>query len=99
MLCLCKKVVFHKALLLGYVFVERPRSQRLLIRPSRHTVNLLSISDQEEFISKLALDAPADLEMSPKIISDLQIWTYSDPLCGRNEWVERRHKMTELHLQ
>jgi hypothetical protein len=37
--------------------------------------------------------------MSPKLISDLQVWTYSDALCGRNEWVERRHTMTELHLQ
>jgi transcription antitermination factor NusG len=99
-----KKVVFHKPLFPGYVFLRLQDSQRLRAFQSDYVANLLSVVNQEEFEQQLedilfALDQEIEVRLAPTIGPGTRVRIKSGPLQGIEGWVEGRKGMVEVMLR
>ena len=90
-----KKVVFHKPLFPGYVFLHILNEQRGKVRLSDHLANLLVVTDQELFSRQLeeivrALETNLEIRLAPSIGEGMRVKIKHGPLRGMEGWVERR---------
>lgn len=99
-----KKVVFHKPLFPGYVFLELHPTERQTVYQSDYVANLLDVPDQAEFAAQLhdiieALDTELEVRLAPTIGPGMKVRIKSGPLQGMAAWVESRRGMTEALLR
>lgn len=99
-----KKVVFHKPLFPGYVFLRFPRRDRPTVYQSDYVANLLDVPDQREFEDQLkdilaALDTELDVRLAPTIGPGKYVRIKSGPLQGMSAWVESRTGMSQVLLR
>jgi transcriptional antiterminator RfaH len=99
-----KKVVFHKPLFPGYVFLRIQDSQRQRAFQSDYVANLLSVVDQAEFERQLedilfAVEQEVEVRLAPTIGPGTRVRIKSGPLQGMEGWVENRKGMVEVMLR
>lgn len=99
-----KKVVFHKPLFPGYVFLRLLISQRQTAFQSDYVANLLDVVDQAEFERQLedilfAVEQEVEVRLAPTIGPGTRVRIKSGPLQGMEGWVENRKGMVEVMLR
>jgi transcription antitermination factor NusG len=99
-----KKVIFHKPLFPGYVFLHLAQEQRKKIFLSDHLANLLDVFDQELFVRQLediqrALETDLEIRLAPIIGEGARVRIKSGPLRGMEGWVEQRYGPSTVLLR
>ena len=99
-----KKVIFHKPLFPGYVFLHLGSEQRKLVFQSDHLANLLEVFDQELFVRQLediqrALETDLEIRLAPIIGEGSRVCIKSGPLRGMEGWVEQRYGPSTVLLR
>lgn len=99
-----KKVIFHKPLFPGYVFLRMPEHLRNKVRQCQHTARLLEVPDQGEFDRQLqdiqaALASEFEVRLAPQVHAGMKVRIKSGALRGLEGWVETRTGPVEVHLR
>ncbi len=99
-----KKLVFHKVLFPGYVFVRLEPHRKLTLAQHQHVANLLEPPDQAEFSAQLgdilrALDSEVDVRLAPEIQPGIRVRLKTGPLRGVEGIVTDRNGMLEVQLR
>lgn len=99
-----KVVTFQKPLFPGYVFLQLFPGQVQTVVQNEHVARLLTVNDQELFISQLedilqALDADLEVFLAPQIGTGSRVRVKSGPLRGIDGYVEDRYGMTTVLLR
>lgn len=99
-----KKLVFHKPLFPGYLFL-RPAgpAHRLTLLQNQHVANLLEPPDQAEFATQLgdilrALDTEVEVRLAPEVKPGIRVRIRTGPLRGLEGFVTEREGMMEVQL-
>lgn len=100
-----KKLVFHKPLFPGYVFVElADPNARGRLAQNQHVANLLEPPDQAEFAAQLgdilqALESELEVRLAPEVKPGIRVKLKSGPLRGLEGVVTERDGMMEVQLR
>ena len=99
-----KKLVFHKPLFPGYVFLRIAFGQRATLRQHQHVANLLEPPDQAEFAAQLAdilraLDGETEVRLAPQITEGQRVRIRQGPLRGIEGVVAARSGVLEVVLR
>lgn len=99
-----KKLVFHKVLFPGYVFVRVEPRRRLTLAQHQHVANLLEPPDQKEFADQLgdilrALDSEVEVRLAPEIQPGIRVRLKTGPLRGVEGIVTDRSGTLEVQLR
>lgn len=99
-----KRVVFHKPLFPGYVFLKLTEGQPARARQHQHVANLLIPPDQEEFTRQLqsiltALGGEREIRVAPEVVEGRAVRLISGPLRGVEGVVVQRSGMVEVFLR
>jgi len=99
-----KKVVFHKPLFPGYVFLQMGSCQRQQVYQSDYVANVLDVPDQALFSQQLsdildALETELEVRLAPTIGPGHRVRIKYGPLQGMDAWVESRSGMGEVLLR
>lgn len=98
-----KRLVFHKPLFPGYVFLRIQAGRRESVRQQAHVANLLEPPDQAEFAAQLAaillaLESGGEVRLAPEIAEGQRVRIRQGPLRGIEGVVTRRQGVLELVL-
>lgn len=99
-----KRLVFHRPLFPGYVFLRIAPGQRATFRQHQQVANLLEPPDQAEFAAQLAailhaLEGGGEVRLAPEIAEGHRVRIRQGPLRGLEGIVTRRQGVLELVLR
>lgn len=99
-----KKLVFHKPLFPGYVFLRLAPGPRASLRQHQHVANLLEPPDQAEFSAQLidilrALEGETEVRLAPQITEGQRVRIRQGPLRGIEGIVAQRQGVLEVILR